>query len=101
MGTWIYAGVGIADGKVMLMTGALHTSFNTLLQLNKTVQMGAIVARSFLHAYGGWPNNVKKTFEKHRQECDRVLEAWKTANMAIKEVNTKFDKLETCFPRSK
>lgn len=40
------------------MTGALHASFNTLLQLNKTVEMGAIVARSFLHAYGGWPDNV-------------------------------------------
>ena len=93
--------LNIADGKVMLMTGALNTAFNTIMQMNETVKLGVTAAGSFLQGYEGWPDATKKMVDNIKQESDLVLASVKPTNAAIVEINTKLHELRTCFPNSK
>ena len=95
------AKLGLADGKVMLMTKALHAAFRTLLELSKTIKKGSSLATTFIGLYAGWPEEGRKFLDPHKRECDSLLEAVRAANTTTGEMNKMFDKLEACFPRSK
>ena len=76
-------------------------SFSTLLQMTETLQMAASIAKTFVGLHEGWPEKGRKIFDKHKRECDNLLEAVKTTNTAMADMNSRFARLEACFPGTK
>ena len=64
--------LSVADGKVMLMTKTLHTSFATLLQMTEALQTGASIAKKFIGLHDVWPAKGRKNLDPYRRECEKL-----------------------------
>ena len=91
----------VADGKVMVMTAVLNSSFNMLFQLSKSLQSCAALAKTFLKEHEKMTEEEQKRFEQIKRESDHVSESTKIAISSVEGVIDQFDFLGTCFRRSK
>ena len=90
----------VADGKVMMMTAVLHSSFRMLSQLSKGLESCVTLAQTARKGYDKTTEEGQESFEQIKQESAHVVEFTNKVRSSVEKLNKEYDWLRTCFPRS-
>ena len=60
--------------------------------------MAASIIKIFINLYKGWLEKGRKILDLYKQKCNNLLEAIKTINTAIIDINSRLANFKIYFP---